>query len=992
MTDPPAPVFGMPRGHPSLHGREQPLTLLREWLAAAMAGHGRLVLLGGTAGVGKTTLIEALAGEAAGQGALALTGRCYDLTETPPYGPWADLFDRYAPGAADPPPPDVLPRHGRPAVVADRAALFHQVEATLADLAARRPLLVLLDDLHWADPDSLDLLRQLARRLASRPILMIAAYRDDEVLPQHPLYQLLPILVRESGAIRLGLRPLDDDAVAALVAGRHPLPSGEVARLARYLQRRAEGNPLFIGELLQALLEEGLLRPDGGGWRLGDLAHARLPAFLRQVIERRVSRLGGAARALLTVAAVIGQDVPLDAWLRVADAEEEALLAAVDHAVDAGIVAADAAGTHVQFTHALIREALYERLLPPRRRALHRRVAETLLDQADPDPDAVASHLQRAGDARSIPWLIRAGDRAYLAYAWHTASARYEAALALLADDPGGATERCWILLRLAEMRRYGDPHTALGNLDEVAALAGDLDAPDLAALAGSMRGLMRVMAGDVRAGLDEAAVGVATLDGLLAGGLALPPPFARAGDGEANPYRVPLMVCLAAAGRVGEAAALAVQSDTPPDGDGAPRGAGTPSEDQANAAFALGLVAATLGRPGAARRGFSMARSHLGAIGFHLALGWTVANDLQWVLLAYHADDQAACRRLAAEGVAAWERVGEDELGVPPRFAACNLLYVAGEWEAARALAEAAQAAAFTGWRAHAARVLGAIARHQGEAALAQLQVAALLPDGPDTAPGDASFLDALALQRLAAALALDDADLARAEAWLRAHDRWLAWAGATLGLADRELAWAGYHRAAGEPGRAQQRATQGLALATAPRQPLALLAAQRLLGEIATDRGQWQAAAQHLDQASALARACAAAHEATLTQLAWAAYHAARGERDTAAASLDAAGERGAALGARLALRRHADLAAQLGVARPRNGPAARLTDRQVAVLRLVAAGLTDAQIAERLHLARRTVSSYLTEIYNKLGVSGRAAATRVAVEQGLVDDIET
>src|SRR5215211_7319465 len=172
-----------------LAGRDRDLALLREQLAATLAGHGGLVLIGGAAGIGKTALAEALCAEAAARGALVLVGRCYDLSETPPYGPWAEAVARL-PGE----PEGVrLPAPlGDGVAAASLVALVTQVKDALAARAARQPLVLLLEDLHWADPASLDLLRALARHLAALPVLLLVTYRDDELARRHPLAQLLP--------------------------------------------------------------------------------------------------------------------------------------------------------------------------------------------------------------------------------------------------------------------------------------------------------------------------------------------------------------------------------------------------------------------------------------------------------------------------------------------------------------------------------------------------------------------------------------------------------------------------------------------------------------------------------------------------------------------------------------------------------------------------------------------------------------------------------
>jgi DNA-binding CsgD family transcriptional regulator len=244
------------------------------------------------------------------------------------------------------------------------------------------------------------------------------------------------------------------------------------------------------------------------------------------------------------------------------------------------------------------------------------------------------------------------------------------------------------------------------------------------------------------------------------------------------------------------------------------------------------------------------------------------------------------------------------------------------------------------------------------------------LLPDGPASAPGSAPIRLALATQHLAAALALDAGDLVAARSWLDAAERWLAWSGAVRWQAEQSLLQARYHHAAGQLERARQTAAEALNIAAAPRQPLALLGAYRLLGEFATEARQYEAAAGHLGAALGLADDCAIPYERALTLLSLAELAAATRARSDA--------------DARLALARANALAAHTAASSAYPGG---MTAREVAVLRLVAEGLTNAQVAERLFLSPGTIHAHLSSIYGKLGVGSRAAATRFALEQHLV-----
>ncbi|MBA3329283.1 MAG: AAA family ATPase, partial [Actinobacteria bacterium] len=453
---------------------------MRTELATAVAGQGRLVLLGGEAGIGKTTLARDLSREAVALGCRVLIGHCYDLTNPPPYGPWLDLFEGSQSLPALPAPPAAF-AGGALAAVTDQAALFAEVRRFLAELTANDPALILLEDLHWADQASVDLLRHVGPHLRHWPLLLLATYRADELSRGHPLSRQFPALVREADGFRLDLRRLAVDALRALISERR-LARQDEDRLVAYLERHAEGNPFFATELLRTLEEKELLRRTENGWSLGELDRVLVPSLLRQVIDGRVARLGETTRQPLAIAAVIGQEVPLALWSEVAELDEQALLDVVDGAVEAHLLDAERDGTRVRFVHALTREALYESVLPPRRRTWHQLVAEVLLTSTDPEPDALAFHLQEAGDPRAWEWLVKAGDRAQRAYAWLTAAERLRTAAALLDGVAGKDRMRCQLLYRLSRLQRFSDPAGAIGALDEAGLLAARVGDPVLAA------------------------------------------------------------------------------------------------------------------------------------------------------------------------------------------------------------------------------------------------------------------------------------------------------------------------------------------------------------------------------------------------------------------------------------------------------------------------------------------------------------------------------
>ncbi|MGN6360848.1 MAG: helix-turn-helix transcriptional regulator [Thermomicrobiales bacterium] len=967
-TPPPFPTTGR------LVGRDRELAALHAALARALAGQGGLILIGGEAGIGKTALAEWLGAAAVAQGARVLVGRCYDLSETPPYGPWQELF-AHAPAAGLPDlPAAVRPPDQESDQPASGGLIVARVQAYLAALATQQPLVLVLDDLHWADPASLDLLRVLARDLTASPLLVLATYRADELDRQHPLARLLPVLVREARAERLDLRPLDAVGLRAFVRDRYALPPAAETRLVAYLATHAEGNPFFAGELLRALAEARTLCPDGAaGWALGDLAGAGVPPLLRQVIDARVDRLGADTREALAVAAVLGQEASLPLWAAVAGCDEAALAAPVEQAAAAHLLHDAREGPAVRFVHALVREALYAGIPLPRRRTWHQRAAAALLALPDPDPDAVAYHLQQAGDTRAGDWLLRAGGRALRVYAWLTAADRFAAALPWLEQVGAPASERAWLLYALARLRVFAQPQRSAAALADAARLAADDDL--LLGYIEQLRGLTECMGGDFVRGLASMAAGIANLEGAPAHEIPDrlrmawndPPPLSQLRGQHAN--------WLAYTGRCAEVADLLARVAADP-------GPLSPSYHSAE-----GYIHLAQGRPLAARHALARSRAANRAREDYFQVGFNAFSELNWVVMRYYADDLTMRQAVSVECEEAMIRASDVLMpGLAPRLAQFPTAFIEGRWDEARALAQQARAEN-PPLTHHCNPLAGAVAVAQGNRAEALAAIVQELPDGPATAPGRNFYLTALSLCHLAAILALDAGDLPAAHEWLTAYDRWLAWTGAVLGQAEGQLGWAAYHRVTGNLALAREHAEAALAQATEPRQPLALLAAHRLLGELATAAGQYADAQPHLDAALALADACAAPYERALILLALAELRAAEGQPDTARVLLDEVRAICTPLSARPALARADKLAVRLALLRaPRPRYPAGLTAREVEILRLLAAGQSNREIASALSLSPHTVERHLANLYGKIAARGRADATAFAFRHHL------
>jgi DNA-binding CsgD family transcriptional regulator/type II secretory pathway predicted ATPase ExeA len=946
----------------------------------ARTGHGGIVLIGGEAGIGKTTLARQLCDAAVEHGDHVLVGQADQLIESPPYGPWIDLLSR-GPDPEDGTEPPFLATESADAQATNVNALFASVLRYLDALVADRPVLILLEDFHWADPASVDLLRFISRDLDRMALLVLVTYRADELPRDHPLSLQLPSLVRQSGALRIDLRRLQLAEMRELVRWRYSLADADEKRLVDYLDQRSEGNPLYVEELLRALEQERVLTSDGSNLRLADLSRIRVPALLRQIIDERALQLGERTRELLATASVIGPDVSLSIWSRVSDTPEDELIDVLGMAVDARLLEADPDGTSVRFAHSMIREALYEGILAPRRRLRHRRVAEALIEMSNPDPDAVAFHLQRAGDPRAAQWLIRAGVRAQRTYALLTAADRFDAALALLESRDESIGERAELMYRIARMRRYADPRGSLHYLDDAIAAAGDAGDEVMIAYMRCFRGGLLCAVGELRRGLDEFQSGldrIATLSTEERGRLrALQQRLGEPPD--EYQFRGAFANWLAVSGRASEAI---VEGRRVVETEPAP-GVGTSSH--ANAWRALASAHALMGSPEEARRACEMASREYQSVEHPYQFGNSRLLELFEVVLPYQTDDLDGRQRLAREAEEAWTRASGATIDLPPRFVWLPLLLIEGEWREARELAEAARnPTGRRSWRPLATTMLATIATHQGDSEYAWRLIHEQLPGGPETLPGDGIFLDVAPLQRLAARLLIDSGELDAALKWLESNDRWLEWSGALLGRAEGHLAWAEYLRAVGRVDESMVRARNAFEAASDPRQPLTLIATQRLLGELETAAGRLESARDWLDYALDLSERCQARFEKALTLVAHAELDLARGlaspngHLNPAIAILDELGARPAAARAQRLANRSISSDSR---------PPAGLTARELEVLRLVADGRTDREIADQLFISPRTVTTHISRILTKLDVGSRTAAAAFALREGII-----
>jgi DNA-binding CsgD family transcriptional regulator len=400
---------------------------------------------------------------------------------------------------------------------------------------------------------------------------------------------------------------------------------------------------------------------------------------------------------------------------------------------------------------------------------------------------------------------------------------------------------------------------------------------------------------------------------------------------------------------------------------------------------IALALVDAGLGRPAAARAAFAASRDHFRALDSTFMTASTLKWEIIEVAMAYQADDLRERQRLLFDYEQTMTRMASFVVfsGTQPLLQVYGPATIEGRWDD---VLEAGNAyVQVPAWRIASLAALGEIERLRGDADAAWGRIRSGIPGGPAIEPGDLYFVDMLALQRLAAELYLDAGDLANAMAWITAHDRWLTWSGRHLNRAQGALLHTRYHALNGDLEMAEVTTEHAATLAASPRQPLALLAVERMQGALAIARGRVAVAETHLDAALALCDACAAPYERARTLLEVAMLRRAQDRPDDATSALEDARQICTSLGAELTLQSIAELESQ--AASTPGAATSGLSPREIEVLRLVARGLSYAEIGTELYISPRTVARHLQSIYAKLSLDSRAEAAAYAYAHGIV-----
>jgi tetratricopeptide (TPR) repeat protein/predicted Ser/Thr protein kinase len=467
-------------------GRERERQQLGDVWKRAKDGRRQLMLIAGEPGIGKTRLSLEFARSCAGENGTVLVGRC-DEDALVPYQPFVEALGWYArvcpeadlhaalaaaggggelgPFATDflvrvPDLPPPLPMNAQ----GQRYRLFETVNALLAAASKTFPILLILDDLHWADKPTLSMLRHVVRGSDPAELCILGTYRESELIAGHPLAELLADFRREQDVTRLSLTGLERVQVGKLVEA---IASPEVSsRLTGQMTDSTGGNPFFVAEMLRHLRETGALAE----LRDGSVVSTGLPEGVREVISRRVSRLSEGCRRAMNLASVLGREFDVDVLEALSELSEDEVLDAIDEARRAQIIdeVPSRPGRH-SFHHALIKDTLYEGLAVSRRLRLHRRAGEAIervtAHHAAPPLTDLAYHFSQAATTgvadRAADYATRAGDHMAGALAHEEAARFYDLALSALDSLPAGPDiER----QRVALHRRRGWAFSNLGQ------------------------------------------------------------------------------------------------------------------------------------------------------------------------------------------------------------------------------------------------------------------------------------------------------------------------------------------------------------------------------------------------------------------------------------------------------------------------------------------------------------------------------------------------
>jgi DNA-binding CsgD family transcriptional regulator len=948
-------------------GRDVELDRLLGRLTKAAAARGGVVLIAGEPGIGKTRLLAELSERAIQNGALAFSGRCYEGEWAPPYAPFAEAVKTHVvmadpdqlevdlgPGAGPlaqlvPSIREVVRDVDQPPPLEPNEERFRLLDAMALFLAARSrraPALLCLDDLHWADKGTVALLRYLAGVSVRHRILIVGAYRDVDIEWGHPFAEVLGVLPRETDYEHVVLRGLDSEGTRRLLAA---MGGQDVAReVGAAWARETDGNPFFIRELLRHFVEEGkVYRGADGQWAADrPLRELGVPRSVRDVIGRRLFQLSENAERLLGVACAFEGPFPFDVVASAAGLGESEALDALDEALAAQILAVTETREACTFAHALIRHTLYGELSPPRQARLHGRVAQTLEQFSGPRPSParageIAFQYHRSaglpGAERGVEFALIAADQAEVAAAHDSAAGLLRMALDLLPDDD---SRRPVLLGRLGMALVWA---MSFDQAVEVAAEAGEA--------------IARANGKDAAAQyLSEAAYAAN-----MAGSPAHAWPLARQGLGYAGLRRDVAWARLVSFDHMRREAEDSEHPGIPID-----------TYERREAARILRDARLDPAGPGPMEAVLACRAEAYTSINFFVLHYWageylgtlpSLQEETEQSLSRGQLNRAARCKAAAAIIESALGRLDDAKRSL----------------DGARALAGRAGQPV---WATLLAQETLAVARDDGLDELAATLAPLITSTAPSLVWASGSIYAwgarvAARLGRVDEAIRL----LGRLVPWLEGAPPW-AIAFPVMACHSGEVLWL-LERT--DHVQVVERALLEKVVAPDFRTPMVdgRLALARLCAlQGRNDEAlKWLAEARRvLEEQSALPLLAISDFDEALMCLRWGGT-----ATDRIRPLLENAQRQFSSLGMTGWMRRAEETARSLS--RPSKVPAGGLTERETAVLRLVADGKTNKAIASELCLSEKTIEHHLSNIFTKLGVGSRAAATSLAYRRGII-----
>ncbi len=451
----------------SFIGRKSELEFLKRQMADVKKGRARVIVIKGETGIGKTRLVMEFKPVAVDFGFRFIEGVC-KVETADPYLPFKEAFSTSGDihlwdyplnsGLATYPGSELEDRANLDAL---REAVFYNSAKIIRDISEKTPLVIFLDDLHWADKASLDLFRYMAETFGDERVLLLTTYRPEEIDIDHPLLETLSRMSRKEIYTEIELEPFDIGAIKDLIddtTGYHmPDPFAE------YIHKKTGGNPLFIKQLVDAMQEERKLDPERGVYDTDDIS-LTIPEVVAGIVNRKLSRLEQGSRKVLDMGCILGSNFTYEDLESVSQINDMVLLDHIDILVDQGILCEDVERDRYYFTHELVREAVYDNVKILRKKKLHGIIAEMMVKKYSDSEEKlfdIAHHYMKAdAHAKALNYYIKAGDRAKSVYAHEDAIALYEKGLKLVSGFEGGEKREVSLL------EKIGDTYSVLGKYE----------------------------------------------------------------------------------------------------------------------------------------------------------------------------------------------------------------------------------------------------------------------------------------------------------------------------------------------------------------------------------------------------------------------------------------------------------------------------------------------------------------------------------------------